>query len=240
MNKGIIIGISGIAGSGKDTVASMLSILYDTNCNASFNDWNNRNIDKNKLYIMNQFHFADKLKDMCAEILDIGVDHFYDRDYKDNKYYVFGMRKFFDKNDYPKHIKIITIDDLNKVSLASYLNYTLDIGFTLRTFMQYIGTNVFRNQIYNNYWIDKTIKDCVNTSRRNGIALIPDVRFHNESEIIQRAGGKVIMVINDKITVGSHESEQLANINPNFTINNNGSLFTLFYKVKNLAMDMYY
>ena len=82
MKKGLIIGIAGKAGAGKDTVASMLSILYDKECDCSYNDWVNRNPNPKRLYIKNQVHFADALKHLCANLLDINEEAFYDRYYK--------------------------------------------------------------------------------------------------------------------------------------------------------------
>lgn len=236
MKKGLIIGIAGKAGAGKDTVASMLSILYDKECDCSYNDWVNRNPNPKCLYIKNQIHFADALKRLCANLLDINEEAFYDRYYKDDAVYLYKGRLFTELPLSTKY-RLITIDDLNAKPM-SYYAAKYNIAFTLRTFMQYIGTNIFRKQIDNDFWVNKTIKEAKKIADKDGLVLIPDVRFDNESDAIKRMFGKVIMINREEIELCSHESEQLANINPNYTIDNSGNLFNLFYKVKNLAVDL--
>jgi hypothetical protein len=63
-------------------------------------------------------------------------------------------------------------------------------GFmTARQVMQFVGTDVFRMMV-DNCWVEATLRiieqECPET------AIIPDVRFPNEVEGIQKAGGKVI------------------------------------------------
>ena len=63
-------------------------------------------------------------------------------------------------------------------------------GFiTAREFLQYFGTEVCR-KIKPNIWVDS----CVNRINQSGteLAIVSDVRFPNEVEAIQKAGGKVI------------------------------------------------
>jgi|TARA_R110002110_G_scaffold110498_2_gene275365 hypothetical protein len=64
------------------------------------------------------------------------------------------------------------------------------IGFiTAREFLQYFGTEVCR-KIRPNIWVDS----CVNRINQSGteLAIVSDVRFPNEVDAIQKAGGKVI------------------------------------------------
>jgi hypothetical protein len=73
-------------------------------------------------------------------------------------------------------------------------------GFmTAREFLQYFGTDICRN-IKSNIWVDS----CVNRIEQSGteLALVPDIRFPNEVEAIQKAGGKVI-----RLTRKPHEDE---------------------------------
>tara|TARA_R110002051_G_scaffold71693_3_gene129574 strand:- start:108 stop:857 length:750 start_codon:yes stop_codon:yes gene_type:complete len=63
-------------------------------------------------------------------------------------------------------------------------------GFiTAREFLQYFGTEVCR-KIKPNIWVDS----CVSRINQSGteLAIVSDVRFPNEVEAIQKAGGKVI------------------------------------------------
>lgn len=63
-------------------------------------------------------------------------------------------------------------------------------GFiTAREFLQYFGTEVCR-KIKPNIWVDS----CINRINQSGteLAIVSDVRFPNEVDAIQKAGGKVI------------------------------------------------
>lgn len=67
INKVSIVGIKGFKGSGKDTVASMISyILHDGIMKANYDTWflyhKNDFIENDEIII----HFADKLKDDIA------------------------------------------------------------------------------------------------------------------------------------------------------------------------------
>lgn len=72
INKVTIVGIKGFKGSGKDTVASMISyILHDGIMKASYDKWlffhKNGFVENNEIII----HFADKLKDDIAAFCNI-------------------------------------------------------------------------------------------------------------------------------------------------------------------------
>ena len=62
-------------------------------------------------------------------------------------------------------------------------------AMTAREFLQYFGTDVCR-KMKSTRWVDS----CVNRIYASGtdLAIVPDVRFPNEVESIQKAGGKVI------------------------------------------------
>ena len=63
-------------------------------------------------------------------------------------------------------------------------------GFlTAREFLQYFGTDICR-QIKDTVWVDNCIDRMINSGTE--LAIVPDIRFPNEVEAIQKAGGKVI------------------------------------------------
>jgi|TARA_R110002020_G_scaffold380217_1_gene591416 hypothetical protein len=77
-------------------------------------------------------------------------------------------------------------------------------GFiTAREFLQYFGTEVCR-KIKPNIWVDS----CVNRINQSGteLAIVSDVRFPNEVDAIQKAGGKVIRLTR-KPYKDEHDSE---------------------------------
>lgn len=128
--------------------------------------------------------------------------------------------------------------------------------YTPRILMQHIGTNLFRDQLLNNIWVNAlfanyksecTPKDAFNKDLPNWI--ITDVRFPNEVEAIKKRRGIVIRVnrpnINKLIDSGidvsklnQHESETaLDNYTDwDYIIDNNGSIEDLIEKVKQMLI----
>lgn len=75
---------------------------------------------------------------------------------------------------------------------------------TARELMQYIGTEIFR-KIYGNIWVDALIRKI--NQEQPDLALVCDVRFPNEVEGIQVAGGKVIRLTRCINPEAAHDSE---------------------------------
>ena len=75
---------------------------------------------------------------------------------------------------------------------------------TAREFLQYFGTDICR-QIHPDIWTDRTFKNI--REEESLFAVVSDCRFPNESEAIQRAGGKVIRRTRGDDTNDSHSSE---------------------------------
>lgn len=105
-------------------------------------------------------------------------------------------------------------------------------GVTPRQILQYVGTELFREQmsalipdIGKDIWIkvmDKKIKKVLNGGAK-GI-VITDVRFENEAKLVKSLGGIVIKVVRPSMTIGgSHSSEKLS-FDVDYTIINDGSI----------------
>ena len=75
---------------------------------------------------------------------------------------------------------------------------------TAREFLQYFGTDICR-QIHPDIWTDRTLKNI--REEESLLAVISDCRFPNESEAVQRAGGKVIRLTRGDDTNDLHSSE---------------------------------
>ena len=81
-------------------------------------------------------------------------------------------------------------------------------GFmTAREFLQYFGTDVCR-RIRPDIWTSSCLKRILSSG--TDFAIVPDVRFPNEVEAIQKAGGKVIRLTR-KPFQDSHSSETSLN-----------------------------
>jgi len=101
-----------------------------------------------------------------------------------------------------------------------------------RYFFQKIGTDLFRNQIDQDFWI-KVLERKIITNLDQKI-VITDVRFQNEFDMIKNLGGIVIRINNNnKIIQDNHESEQnINNFNVDYEINNNKNLEELYQKIE--------
>lgn len=67
-----------------------------------------------------------------------------------------------------------------------------------RLMMQKIGTDIFRNQIDENYWVNETAKKIIDINdkyKKNCIIIIHDVRFLSEANCIKSFNGKILRVI---------------------------------------------
>jgi energy-coupling factor transporter ATP-binding protein EcfA2 len=82
-------------------------------------------------------------------------------------------------------------------------NTPTNYGMTSREFLQHFGTNVMR-KIKDDVWLARTIKTI--QQEQSNIAIVPDVRFPNEVESIQKAGGVVIRLTRNVFN-SSHECE---------------------------------
>lgn len=138
------------------------------------------------------FRFADKLKEFVTKTLGCDPQLIYGTDADKSK---------------PTHIAVN--------SLRSFLNKkTLDkmqLGIdhdgthvTARGILKVFGTDVCR-AMFNKCWVNS----CLNDVRDSGseLSLILDVRFPDEVEAIQEAGGKVIRLDRVVFPEDSHESE---------------------------------
>ena len=101
---------------------------------------------------------------------------------------------------------------------------------TSREFLQYFGTDVMR-YMWEPVWVNKCIKDIA----REGslISIITDVRFPNEVEAVQKAGG-VVLRLTRKVFEDNHDSETALD-NYSFTEyldNNNDSMESTIVKVQ--------
>lgn len=60
--------------------------------------------------------------------------------------------------------------------------------FTPRYALQFLGTNLLRNQLHENIWVDCLERKILNSDKN---IVITDVRFPNEIEMIKRIGGEI-------------------------------------------------
>lgn len=241
INKVTIVGIKGFKGSGKDTVASMISyILHDGIMKANYDTWllyhKNDFIENDEIII----HFADKLKDDIAAFCNIDRKLLDRQDIKEENYYNFKT------GIVSTNIKDATyvVDKCNDAilkynDLSSYLVlYNNNISIKIRVLLQYYGTNIIRNHFWREAFINYTMNKAFDVRNSKGQCIIADARFENgECEAIKQCGGMIIRVDRKLNNNDNHESEQIKICEDDYVIDNTGTLVGLFYKVLKFVTD---
>jgi len=117
------------------------------------------------------YHFADVLKESCAVLFGFDPSLCYTEEGKGSELSISrGYFKF--------------LADVEK-----YPELDLEKKLTIRELLQFIGTDLIRNNLNPDIWADTTIRKI---QRENyDIALICDVRFPNELDVINKYGTSI-------------------------------------------------
>lgn len=235
INKVTIVGIKGFKGSGKDTVASMISyILHDGIMKATYDTWllyhKNDFIENDEIII----HFADKLKDDIAGFCNIERKLLDKQEIKENYYYNF---KTGIVSTNIKDVDYVINNALEFDNLSTFLLLNTNVSIKIRTLLQYYGTNVIRNHFWHNAFVHYTINKAFDIRNKLGQCIIADARFDNECNVIKVCGGKIIRVDRRVNNDDNHESEQIKISQDDYVIDNTGTLVGLFYKVLKFVTD---
>lgn len=235
INKVTIVGIKGFKGSGKDTVASMISyILHDGIMKANYDTWllyhKNGFVENDEIII----HFADKLKDDIADFCGIDRKLLDRQDIKEKNYYNFKTG-IVSTNIKDADCVINTVLEYDNLSTILLLNNNVFIK--IRILLQYYGTNVIRNHFWYDAFVRYTINKAFDIRNKLGQCIIADARFDNEYEAIKQCGGMIIRVDRKLNNNDNHESEQIKISQDDYVIDNTGTLVGLFYKVLKFVTD---
>lgn len=234
INKVTIVGIRGFKGSGKDTVASMISyILHDGIMKASYDTWllyhKNGFVENDEIII----HFADKLKDDISEFCGIDRKLLDKQEIKENYYYNF---KTGIVSTNIKDIDCVINTVLEYDNLSTLLLLNNNVSIKIRALLQYYGTNVIRNHFWHEAFIRYTMNKAFDIKNSKGQCIIADARFEDECMAIKYYGGKIIRV-DRRVNNDNHESEQIKISQDDYVIDNTGTLVGLFYKVLKFVTD---
>lgn len=235
INKVTIVGIKGFKGSGKDTVASMISyILHDGIMKASYDTWllyhKNGFVENDEIII----HFADKLKDDIAAFCNIDRKLLDRQDIKEENYYNFKTG-IVSTNIKDIDCVINTVLEYDNLSTLLLLNNN-NVSIKIRALLQYYGTNVIRNHFWHEAFIRYTMNKAFDIKNSKGQCIIADARFEDECMAIKYYGGKIIRV-DRRVNNDNHESEQIKISQDDYVIDNTGTLVGLFYKVLKFVTD---
>ena len=218
----MIIGISGYAGSGKDTVGKIIQYVmggkedpFSFSIEDAINkpeeyDWV---LDDSSNWEIRKF--ADKLKDIAAHLLGVEPEDFEDPEFK-------------------------------RTTLPSMWWTTCDEGLqpmTVREFLQKLGTDAMRNGLHTNVWVNALMADyeCVPADRAPGgwdcdNWVITDTRFPNEAKAIKERDGIIIRIDRPGCKpVNAHPSEtSLDKWDFDYKIANVSDLFSLKLTVETI------
>ncbi|MFW5847665.1 MAG: hypothetical protein ACOCVF_01985 [bacterium] len=235
MNKEIrLIGISGKIKSGKDTVTKMFQYLTSKAQDKwSFEEYNKLNglIGTYGYGYEPEWKnkkFADGLKQMIGLLTGCSVKDFESQEFKASHLPPEWDCNYFD--DYKTTVK----------------------KYTYREALQYVGTDLLRNQFHNDVWVNclfsKYKREELGEDRHKGEKymvygdypkwIISDVRFPNEAKRIKELGGILILVKRPETDelAGNHISETALDDYSGFDeiIYNDSTLDELLNKTKSI------
>jgi hypothetical protein len=229
----MIIGINGYAGSGKDTVGTIIQYLVasptkDTVTLQDVMDFPTMHewwLDEQSGWEIKKW--AGKLKVVASLLTGIPKHKFEDQEFK--KTYL-G----------PEWATLRMKPGKRQDGIFPKLTDMEPIPMTVRDFLQKLGTDALRDNLHTNTWVNALMSDYegmydIDTDRTTYPNwIITDTRFPNEAQAIQQANGIVIRVERPGVKpINNHPSEvSLDNWNFDHTIINDSSVEALAEKVK--------
>ena len=201
----MIIGINGYAGSGKDTVGTIIQYLQaDTNIPLKgvlnktphhiwwLEDRSGWEIKK----------WAGKLKDIASLLTGIPVESFEDQEFK--------------KTLLGPEWGTVTLNPLNSIPVFSDIQF--NSLMSVREFLQKLGTDAIRDGLHTNAWVNALMAGykpgpfypdvAIEKHAKLPNWIITDTRFPNEAQAIKDKGGIVIRVDRPGVKpINDHPSE---------------------------------
>lgn len=193
-----LIGISGKIGSGKDLLGKLIIYhLYNHNEHFKFKDvaqfeamW----AEHKEVFQYNNWcikKFAYKLKQVVSLLTGVPVAEMEKREVKNSKLESHWDYQYLMEN---KLIKVRPYDKHETI-----------YQYSVRELLQLIGTDLFRNNVHENVWINALFSDFNTQSKW----VVTDVRFKNEAMAISRRNGLLIRIndIHKDSSAIEHSSE---------------------------------
>lgn len=202
MNNKTLIGVSGKIFSGKDTVGNLIMLNKVLDGFIAPINSNGFNFDK---FIGNEsaYHlesnsgfeikkFANKLKLLVSMLTGIPIADLEKAEVKNSKLGEEWAYLFWFNGKDMFRVNPNRYNDFTGFSPDRIKNYTV------RQFLQYIGTDLLRNQLHEDVHINALFAEYKNNDsfEPNSKWIITDVRFPNEAEAIKKRGGFLIRVNN--------------------------------------------
>ena len=241
-----LIGISGKAGAGKDLVGVIIQYLVHTTGIINMEYWEEfKNKSTFNQIVFSQYvikKFADKLKTIVCLLIGCTREQLEDREFKEKELgEEWGVWKVV-KNDGTQFggIHENKKDAEFTLSICSWSNCQVVFEkMTPRKMLQQVGTDLFRNQLHPNTWVNASFANYLNNAW-----IFTDVRFPNELEAIKKHNGITIRInrglverTGKMIQEPEHISETaLDDAKFDYVIENNGTIEELIEQVKNILI----
>ena len=225
-HKPLFIAISGKKGSGKDEFAKSLMGYLTV-------DFNIKEVEIT--------HFADPLKEMCVQLFGLDRRLVYGSN-ADKERLTTVLWDGFPESVCKKYSikKEVSSEPLLKIAAQLFTNdEKMDVPrtgpMTHRELLQVMGTDIFRERVYNNIWAEYPFKQLWYTGEPcdviipTDVVMIADCRFPNEVTETLKNGGLVVRINRDTGHTDAHASETALNDydwnqDRHFVIDNNGTL----------------
>jgi len=249
MNQKILyIGLNGYVGSGKDTVAKMLSHILNYTFTdkksayasfiKSFNPMDTATYPENVMMsTCFCIGFADQLKEICSNIFQVDIDNFY---YNKGNSWICINKDFEFTEIKPDQSKIITAQEYYTIK-DTYLHSDDRFYMSLRELLVYVGTYVLQESISREVFINLVNKK-INKKKQNGAlryVICTDVRFLHEFDYVKENGGIMINITRDGVSqldnVAEHDLDDQDDFD--YTIENNSDYESLFYQIWDMVQD---
>lgn len=230
----MLIGINGKIGSGKDTIGDIIQYLTSKHRAGYTYPSSEQTL---KEFIINGHRirsdwqikkFADKLKDIVCLLIGCTKEQLEDREFKEKllgeEWIRYGYADGFTTDNNGKKTMIFKECDKERYEIEFRINWqtAYKIHYTPRMLLQAIGTDLFRNQLLDNIWVNALMSEYIGVPAtlidkecpRQGIYdvtendelqygslgllypnwIVTDVRFPNETKAIKDKGGILIRV----------------------------------------------
>lgn len=245
MNNLLYIGLNGLAGSGKDTVAKMLKTILSK-------EWNS--LEECKTYYFSRYTnptqsatfpissddkdspvmciaYADQLKEICSTIFGIPVQRFYQN--KSTAWICINDKFQYTEIKPTEASNIVTAEDYYYNQSDFSENSNVKYWMSLREILVYIGTYVLQQSVNKQIFVNivrNKIREELFKNHNLKYVIITDHRFLHELEYIRENNGITI-------TINRNSVQQLDNIaehdlddeeDYDYIIDNSGSYDELF------------
>jgi hypothetical protein len=172
----MIIGIAGKIGAGKDTVGKLMQKMIVEHVDEV---WEIRK-------------FASKLKMIASIITGVPIHYFEDQEFKNQE-----MEVEWDWNH-----ELVKHDDQMIIARGRVQLEDRRKKYTYREFLQRLGTEAMRDGIHQDIWVNALFANYADDQKW----IVTDMRFPNEYEAIEAAGGLLIKV-DRTVSDSQHVSE---------------------------------